>query len=81
MNHAAVQPKVCCGIVNRGIATYEGNIIAPVLDGRLKWRLERRNRQADLWEARVSYTQDSYSITMAPRIANGKVIIGVSGAE
>ena len=30
-----VQPKVCCGIVNRGIAIYEGKIIAPVIDGRL----------------------------------------------
>ena len=35
VNHAAVQPKICCGVVNRGIAIYEGNIIAPVIDANL----------------------------------------------
>ena len=34
-----------------------------------------------VWEARVAYPQDNYTITMAPRIAKGKVIIGVTGAE
>ena len=34
-----------------------------------------------VWESRVAYPQDNYSITMAPRIAKGKVIIGVSGSE
>ena len=33
------------------------------------------------WEARVAFPQDNYTITMAPRIAKGKVIVGVSGAE
>ena len=32
-----------------------------------------------MWESRVSYPQDNYTITMAPRIAKGKAIIGVSG--
>jgi len=79
VNHTAVQPKVCCGIVNRGIAIYEGNVIAPVIDGRLVAINGETGKP--VWEARVSYTQDNYSITMAPRIAKGKVIIGVSGAE
>src|SRR5579864_5549056 len=79
VNHTAVQPKVCCGIVNRGIAMYEGNIIAPVIDGRLIALNAETGKPA--WETRVSYTQESYSITMAPRIAKGKVVIGVSGAE
>ena len=35
VNRPAVQPKVCCGIVNRGVAIYEGKIIAPIIDGRL----------------------------------------------
>ena len=34
-----------------------------------------------MWESRVSYPQDNYTITMAPRIAKGKAIIGVSGGE
>ncbi|HEY2843942.1 MAG TPA: PQQ-dependent dehydrogenase, methanol/ethanol family [Bryobacteraceae bacterium] len=79
VNHTAVQPKVCCGIVNRGIAMYEGNIIAPVIDGRLVAISAETGKP--VWESRVSYAQESYSITMAPRIAKGKVVIGVSGAE
>ena len=34
-----------------------------------------------VWEARVSYPQDNYSLTIAPRIAKGKVVVGVAGAE
>ena len=34
-----------------------------------------------VWESRVAYPQENYTITMAPRIAKGKVIVGVSGSE
>src|SRR5499427_5518271 len=37
VNRQAVQPKICCGVVNRGIAIYQGKVIAPVIDGRLQW--------------------------------------------
>src|SRR5438874_3827564 len=79
VNQTAVRPKVCCGVVNRGIALYQGKIIAPVIDG----RLEALNADTGkpVWEARVAYPQDNYTITMAPRIAKGKVIIGVIGSE
>ena len=79
VNREKVFPKICCGIVHRGVAIYQNLIIAPIIDGRLQ------ALDADIgkpvWEARVSYAQDNYSITMAPRIAKGKVIIGVSGSE
>ena len=79
VNQAAVRPKVCCGIVNRGLALYQGTVIAPIIDGRLA-ALDAETGKV-VWEARVAYPQDNYTITMAPRIAKGKVIIGVSGAE
>jgi quinohemoprotein ethanol dehydrogenase len=79
VNQAAVRPKICCGVVNRGVAIYQGKIIAPVIDGRLEALDAETGRP--VWEARVAYSQDNYTITMAPRIAKGKVIIGVSGAE
>jgi len=79
VNQTAVRPKICCGVVNRGIAVYQGKIIAPVIDGRLE-ALDAETGKP-LWEARVAYPQDNYTITMAPRIAKGKVIIGVSGSE
>jgi quinohemoprotein ethanol dehydrogenase len=74
-----VRPKICCGVVNRGIAIYNGKIIAPVIDGRLEGLDAETGKP--LWEARVAFPQENYTITMAPRIAKGKVIVGVSGAE
>src|SRR2546425_3085079 len=79
VNQVTVRPKICCGIVNRGLAIYQGKIIAPVVDGRLE-ALDAETGKP-VWEARVAYPQDNYTVTMAPRIAKGKVIIGVSGAE
>ena len=79
VNQDAVWPKICCGAVNRGLAIYEGKIFAPIVDGRLE-ALDVRTGKV-LWEARVAYPQDWYSITMAPRVANGKVLIGVAGGD
>src|SRR5579862_1420422 len=79
VNQAATRSKICCGVVNRGLAMYQGKIIAPVIDGRLE-ALDMETGKP-VWESRVSYSQDNYSITMAPRIAKGKVIVGVSGSE
>ncbi len=79
VNREAVFPKICCGIVNRGIAFYRGMIIAPVIDGRLE-ALDAHTGKV-VWEARVAYPQDWYTITMAPRIAKDKVIVGLSGGD
>jgi quinohemoprotein ethanol dehydrogenase len=84
VNQDKVRPQVCCGVVQRGLALYhpstgEGRIIAPIIDGRLV-ALDAQTGKP-VWESRVSYSQEGYTITMAPRIAKGKVIIGVSGAE
>jgi PQQ-dependent dehydrogenase (methanol/ethanol family) len=79
VNRQAVQPKICCGVVNRGLAMYQNKIIAPVIDGRLQ-ALDAETGKP-VWEARVEFPQNNYTITMAPRIAKGKVIVGVSGAE
>jgi quinohemoprotein ethanol dehydrogenase len=79
VNQTVVRPKICCGIVQRGIAMYDGKIIAPAIDGRLIALDEETGKP--VWEARVAYPQDNYTITMAPRIAKGKAIVGVSGGE
>ncbi len=79
VNQQAVRLKICCGIVNRGLAIYNGMIFAPIIDGRLE-ALDAAKGKV-IWEARVAFPQDYYSITMAPRIANGKVLIGVSGGD
>src|SRR5436853_3645371 len=72
VNRQAVQPKVCCGIVNRGLAIYQGKIIAPVIDGRLD-ALDAETGKV-VWEARVAFPEDNYTMTMTPRIGEGKVM-------
>jgi quinohemoprotein ethanol dehydrogenase len=79
VNQTAVFPRICCGVVNRGVAIYENMIIAPIIDGRLE-ALDAETGKV-VWESRVAYPQENYTITMAPRIAKGKVIVGVSGSE
>ena len=79
VNQPAVRPRICCGIVNRGLALYNGMIFAPAIDGRLL-ALDALTGKP-VWEARVAFPQDLYTITMAPRIANGKVLVGVSGGD
>ncbi len=79
VNQDKTRPQVCCGVVQRGIALYQNLVIAPVIDGRLI-ALDAQTGKP-VWESRVAYSQDGYTITMAPRIAKGKVIIGVAGSE
>lgn len=80
VNQQIWQSRICCGVVNRGIALYKGKIIAPVVDGRLR-ALDAATGKS-IWETRVSPENMPYTITMAPRvIKGGKIIIGVSGGE
>src|SRR5262245_63422631 len=72
VNQTTVRPVICCGIVNRGIALYNGMIIAPSIDGRLLALNALTGKP--VWERRVVDPQDQYTLTMAPRIAGGKVI-------
>lgn len=79
VNQSAVLPKLCCGIVNRGLAISNGLIFAPAIDGRLI-ALDALTGQMK-WEARLGYPQNWISITMAPRVAGNKVVIGVAGGD
>ena len=79
VNRPAVQSKICCGVVTRGVALFEDKVIAPVIDGRLVALNAATGKP--VWEARVEYPQNQYTLTMAPRIAKGKVIVGASGSE
>ena len=71
--------NVCCGIVNRGIAAYNGKIYLGTLDGRLV-ALDARDGK-EVWSVQTIDKTRHYSITSAPRIAKGKVFIGESGGE
>lgn len=70
---------VCCDVVNRGPAFYKGKVYAGTLDGRLVSVTAETGEL--VWETRTTPEGAAYSITGAPRIADGKVLIGNGGAE
>ncbi|MDM0047029.1 PQQ-dependent dehydrogenase, methanol/ethanol family [Variovorax dokdonensis] len=70
----------CCDVVNRGVALYQGKVYVGAYDGRLI--------ALDAATGKVAWEKDtlidharSYTITGAPRVVKGKVIIGNGGAE
>jgi PQQ-dependent dehydrogenase (methanol/ethanol family) len=74
-----VGPKACCDVVNRGVALYGGRVFVGVIDGRLV-ALDAKTG-AVAWEAVTVDQAQAYTITGAPRAANGLVYIGNGGAE
>ncbi len=71
--------KPCCDVVHRGVALYKGKVYVGTIDGRLI-ALDASNGKP-AWEILTVDTTKPYSITGAPRVVDGKVIIGNGGAE
>lgn len=71
--------KVCCDVINRGVALYKGLVYVGTLDGRLV-AIDAASGEKS-WEVLTVNQKKPYSITGAPRIVDGKVIIGNGGAE
>ena len=70
---------VCCGIVNRGGALFNGKFYRTILDGRVQALDQKTGKE--LWNTRSSDTSQGHAMTGAPLVANGVVIVGVAGAE
>jgi alcohol dehydrogenase (cytochrome c)/quinohemoprotein ethanol dehydrogenase len=71
--------KLCCGIVNRGVAVWKGKVIWGTLDGRLIAADAMSGQKA--WEVQATDPKKWLSITGAPRIADGRIFIGEAGSE
>jgi quinohemoprotein ethanol dehydrogenase len=72
--------KGCCDVVNRGVALYKGKVFVGAYDGRL-FALDAATG-AKIWEKDTLIDHaHSYTITGAPRVVKGKVLIGQGGAE
>ncbi len=69
----------CCGVVNRGMALYRGAVFFGTLDGRLV-SLDAGTGELN-WEVQTFDPDSHYSITGAPRVVDGRVLIGNGGAE
>ena len=71
--------NACCDVVNRGAAAWNGKIFLGALDGRLI-AIDAKTGEK-LWENHTTDPTQPDTITGAPRVMKGKVIIGNGGAE
>ena len=71
--------KACCDVVNRGLAAWGGQLFIGTLDGRLI-ALDRRTGKP-LWSVLTVDPASPYTITGAPLVIDGRVIIGNGGAD
>jgi quinohemoprotein ethanol dehydrogenase len=69
----------CCDAVNRGVAVWKGSVYFATLDGRLV-ALDAKTG-AKRWEIDTIDRSKPYTITGAPRVVKGKVLIGNGGGE
>jgi quinohemoprotein ethanol dehydrogenase len=71
--------KACCDVVNRGVAVYKGKVYVGTLDGRLA-ALDADTGKL-IWQVVTVDQSRPYTVTAAPRVVKGKVLIGNGGAE
>jgi quinohemoprotein ethanol dehydrogenase len=71
--------NACCDVVNRGVAVWRGKVFVATLDGRLVALDAITGKPA--WETLTIDPHYRYTITGAPRVAKGKVLIGNGGSE
>src|SRR5215831_8314277 len=71
--------RVCCGPNNRGVAVANGRVFVATLDARVI-ALSAKDGKV-VWQTRAADGAFGYSFTMAPLVADGKVIVGAAGGE
>jgi quinohemoprotein ethanol dehydrogenase len=71
--------NACCDVVNRGVAAWQGRVYVGTLDGRLIALDAASGKPA--WEVKTVPDGGRYTITGAPRIVSGLVLIGNGGGE
>src|SRR5437763_1145882 len=70
---------VCCGVSNKGAAIYAGRVYRTTLDAHVVAYDAKTGKE--IWESKAAEWKDGYALTVAPLIANGVLITGISGAE
>jgi quinohemoprotein ethanol dehydrogenase len=71
--------RICCGRDNRGVAYANGKVFIGRLDAVLV-ALDAATGEV-LWKSTVADFRENFTVTMAPQVTDGKVIVGVSGGE
>jgi PQQ-dependent dehydrogenase (methanol/ethanol family) len=73
------QGGACCDTVNRGAAYADGRLFFNTLDNQTIGLDAKSGRE--LWRARLGDIRLGESMTMAPLVVRGKVLVGNSGGE
>jgi alcohol dehydrogenase (cytochrome c) len=80
VEYPAETPRiVCCGIINRGAAIFDGKLFRTTLDANVI-ALDAKTGK-ELWRQKAADIKEGYSMTVAPLVADGVVLTGISGAE
>jgi len=80
VDYPAETPRiVCCGIINRGAALFDGKVYRTTLDANVVALDAKTGKQ--IWKQNAIDFKTGYSMTVAPLVADGVVITGMSGGE
>jgi len=76
---SAAQGVACCDVVNRGAVYWQGKVVINTLDGNTI--AVDADTGKELWKTKLGDINKGESITMAPLVVKGKVLVGNSGGE
>jgi len=69
----------CCGLLNRGVAIYNGKVFRTTLDAQVI-ALDAKTGK-EVWKARAIDYKLGHAMTGAPIVANGVLMTGIAGGE
>jgi PQQ-dependent dehydrogenase (methanol/ethanol family) len=75
----SAQGVACCDIVNRGASYFDGKIFYNTLDDQTVAVDAKSGQQ--VWKVRMGDINKGETMTMAPLVVKGKVLVGNSGGE
>jgi alcohol dehydrogenase (cytochrome c) len=77
--HSSSGVRLCCGLVNRGLAVLGNTLFMGTVDAHLV-AIDAKNGDV-LWNSEVADCNLGYGITHAPLVVKDKIIVGTAGGE
>jgi len=74
-----VFPKLCCDVVNRGVAVYKNKVYLATLDAHVV-ALDNQTG-AVVWDKKIGDYTYAETFTIMPLAVNGNIVFGTAGAE
>jgi alcohol dehydrogenase (cytochrome c) len=74
-----VFPKLCCDVVNRGVAVYKNKVYLATLDAHIV-ALDSASGKV-VWDKKIGDYTYAETFTIMPMALRGKIIFGTAGAE